>query len=154
RAGRWRSTWPASSPSSAFRRTRATTAACWPCCITWGGNRSFKTGDSRYRLAMPEDGVGDVGLLEALYLLLGQRELAGGQGVGDVPEPGGADDGRGHAGTAEQPGQRDLGRRRAALRGDLREPVRHVEVGAGVIPLVRQRVVSGPGGLALTLAVP
>lgn len=58
--------------------------------------------------------MGDVGLLEALYLLLGQRELAGGQGVGDVPEPGGADDGRGHAGTAEQPGQRDLGRGRAA----------------------------------------
>ena len=24
-----------------------TTAACWPCCITWGGNRSLKTGGSR-----------------------------------------------------------------------------------------------------------
>ena len=47
RAGRWRSTSPASSPSSACRRTRATTAACWPCSATLGENRSSKTGDSR-----------------------------------------------------------------------------------------------------------
>jgi len=95
--------------------------------------------------------VGDVGLLEAACLVLGQRELAGGQGVGDVPEPRGADDGRGDAGTAEKPGQRDLGRGRAALRRDLREPVCYVEVGVGVVSLVRQRVVSGAGGPALAL---
>ena len=71
-----------------------------------------------------------------------------------MPKPGGADDGRGHAGTAEQPGQRDLGRGRAALGRDLSQPVYHVEVGVGVVPLVRQRVVSGPRGPALALAVP
>ena len=38
-------------------------------------------------LAVPEDGVRDVGLLETVCLLLGQRELPGGQGVGDVTEP-------------------------------------------------------------------
>lgn len=87
-------------------------------------------------LAVPENRVRDVGLLQAAYLVPGQPELAGGQGVGDMPEPGGADDGRGYAGTAEQPGQRDLGRGRAALRGDLSQPVYHVEVGVGVVPLV------------------
>ena len=35
RAARSRSTWPASSPSSACPRTRATTAASWPSCGTW-----------------------------------------------------------------------------------------------------------------------
>jgi DNA-binding NarL/FixJ family response regulator len=34
-AGRWRSTWPASSPSSACRPTRVTTAASWPSFTTW-----------------------------------------------------------------------------------------------------------------------
>ena len=54
--------------------------------------------------------MGDVRLLETVCFLLGQRELPGGQGVSDVTEPGGADDGRGHARPAEQPGQRDLSR--------------------------------------------
>jgi DNA-binding NarL/FixJ family response regulator len=35
RAARWRSTWPASSPSSACLPVRATTAGSWPCCATW-----------------------------------------------------------------------------------------------------------------------
>ena len=71
--------------------------------------------------------MGDIGLLETVSLLLGQRELPGGQGVGDVTEPGGADDGRGHARTAEQPGQRDLGRGRPALGGDLDMPLDQVK---------------------------
>jgi len=44
-------------------------------------------------LVVAEDGVGDVGLLEAADLLASQGELHGGQGVGDMPQPGGADDG-------------------------------------------------------------
>jgi hypothetical protein len=34
RAARWKSTWPASSPNSAFRRRRGTTAGSSPCCST------------------------------------------------------------------------------------------------------------------------
>src|ERR1035441_7427104 len=96
----------------------------------------------------------DVRLFETADLLLAQPELAGGQRVGYVAGPGGPDDGRGHARPGEQPGQRDLGRRRAARRRDLGEPVGHVEVGGGAVPLIRERVVAGPGGAAPALPAP
>jgi hypothetical protein len=46
---------------------------------------------------MAEDPVGHIPLLELGDLLGRQRQLGGRQGVLELPDPGGAHDGRGHA---------------------------------------------------------
>ena len=70
----------------------------------------------------------DVRLLEPRDLVVAQRELLGRERVLEVLELRRADDRRGDAGLVEQPGERDLRRRDAALRRDLGDPVDDGEV--------------------------
>ena len=66
---------------------------------------------------MAGDGVGDVGLLELGDLVLAQRQLLGGERIFEVLDLRGTDDRRRHAGLVQQPRERDLCARNAALGG-------------------------------------
>jgi len=67
----------------------------------------------------PVGGLCGVGLFESADLVVGEGDFQGGDGIGEVVGFGGADDGGGHDGLGQQPGDSDLGHRDAALFGHL-----------------------------------
>src|SRR5262249_35279542 len=123
-------------------RSSTTCTSLWttrPRCSTTPSPRSPGSLDWSTRLPVPHDRVGDVACLQAAHLVLGEFQLHGRERVLDVPGLGGSHDRGGHAGTVQQPGERDLGRRYAPLRGHLGDRIDHLEVGLAV-EAVHQRV--------------
>ena len=96
----------------------------------------------------------DVRLLEPRDLVVAQRELARRRARPRCAGLRRADDRRGDARLVQQPGQRDLRRRNAALRGDLRGAVDDGEVDLGVVERVGERIGVGPGRQPLAAARP
>ena len=81
-----------------------------------------------------------VRLLERGDFVSGQGQRLGGERVLQVLLPRRTDDGCGHPGLGEHPGQGYLRRRYTACRGDLGRGVDHVEVGRLVVEVIGERV--------------
>ena len=97
-------------------------------------------------LAVAQDGMGLVGLLEAIDFVGGELELQGGEGVFELVELAGADDGGGDGGFGHDPGEGDLGGPGVARFGDLDDAVDDVEVGVFAVEAVGVGVGAGADG--------
>src|SRR5207302_10000982 len=89
---------------------------------------------------VPEHRVGPVRLLEPRDLVAGERELRGGECVLEMLGLRRTDDRRGDARLVQQPRERDLRGRDAALARDLDRTLDDVEVFVAPVQLVRVRV--------------
>src|SRR5258706_15590057 len=112
-----------------------------PESVRWLGSRAL-AGASR--LEVPQYGVGDVWLFEAFDLVVGQIELLGGDGIGEMAELGSPDDRRRHALLLQEPRQRDLRGRDTTLRRYFGDAFHDIEVGWLVVEVVNERISLGP----------
>jgi len=97
-------------------------------------------------LLVPErvDQVGGAYLVQRAALVGGQHERSRAQVVGQLLVGAGADDQRGYRGAAEQPGERDLGRRRVVRGGHV---VQHLDRVVQLLLVADRRLVPGAGHL-------
>src|ERR1700743_3636499 len=113
----------------------------------------YTRGNCNFRLiAVAEDRMRFVELLQSLDLVFGQLQFQRGERILEVPGLAGADDRRGDGRLREDPCERDLGRLNVAFLGNRNDAVDDIEVTIAVVAAVAELVGACAGRFGLSIA--